>query len=119
MARVHLNRSSVRAVFLLLALAIGCRQAPVEQAAPVLTPAPGTGVSGARLDAGRAIYVSEAKCARCHNPKPVYEHTADQWAKDILPRMAQKSKLSTDEYDSVLAYVTAGSQARPGSHAAP
>ena len=108
--RLRYLRRAVAATAATFVLALGCRHVPVEQAAPMLSPPTGSGVTAASLDAGRAIYVSEAKCAHCHSPKPVYEHSADEWAKNILPRMGKKAKLSPDEYDSVLAYVSAGSQ---------
>jgi hypothetical protein len=92
---------------------LGCRHVPVDKAAPVLSPSPGSAVTAEQLKAGREIYVSAAKCAHCHSPKPVYEHSADEWARNILPKMAKNSKLSPDEYQSVLAYVTAGSQVQP------
>jgi hypothetical protein len=86
---------------------------PVEKAAPVVTPTPGSGTSAKQVESGRAIYVSETKCAQCHSPKPVYNYSADKWAKDILPRMGKKCKLMADEYSDVLAYVTAASHAQP------
>src|SRR5262249_51961354 len=106
----RLARQAGVLVGLIIAFSFGCRHVPVEQAAPVLAPPTGSSVAAASLEAGRAIYVSAAKCAHCHSPKPVYEHTADEWAKNILPRMGKSAKLTPDEYDSVLAYVTAGSQ---------
>lgn len=122
MARFNYSQGAGRVamvVILLIALGLACNHVPVEQAAPVLTPSPGSGATVAQLDAGRAIYVSEAKCARCHSPKPVYEYAVVQWTKEILPRMGKKSKLTTDEYANVLAYVTAGSQSQRVNHAAP
>ncbi|HEV3146885.1 MAG TPA: hypothetical protein VGZ47_23560 [Gemmataceae bacterium] len=108
--RRRLVQKAATTVIAIYIVVLGCRQIPVDEAAPVLTPSAGSGATAARLESGRSIYVSEAKCAHCHSPKPVYEHTADQWAKEILPRMGKKAKLAPDEYDSVLAYVTAGAQ---------
>ena len=86
----------------------GCKQVPVEQAAPMLTSAAGSPVSADQLAAGRAVYVSAEKCARCHAPKPVADYSADKWVTSILPRMAPNCKLSDDDRAAVLAYVTAG-----------
>ena len=107
------QRACCSFVLLLAIAAHGCSHVPVDQAAPVLVPSAGSSATAERLDAGRAVYIGETKCARCHNPKPVYEYTAKDWSGSILPRMAKKAKLTPDEYESVLAYVTAGSQMRP------
>ena len=103
------GRTCGAAALILIALG-GCRHVPADQAAPVLTAAAGSDAAAGRLAAGRAVYVGEAKCARCHSPKPVYEYTSTEWAGAILPRMAKKSKLTADEYESVLAYVTTGAR---------
>ncbi len=100
---------------LLLALPLACHHIPVEKAAPLVSPPAGSSVTAKQLETGRAIYVSESKCAQCHSPKPVYEYSADKWAHDILPRMGKKCKLMADEYDNVLAYVTAASHAQPAA----
>ena len=97
---------------LTLAITISCSQMPVETAAPVLSPEPGSKVSQEDLAAGRAIYVSKEKCAHCHNPKPVNSYTAKDWKKAILPVMADKAKLKPEEYELLAAYVTAGSRAK-------
>lgn len=94
------------AVVLAVAAPLGCRQVPVEQAAPPVAALPGSGVAVERLEAGRAIYVSESRCARCHSAKPVGEYAASAWERDILPGMAKKAKLTDEEYENVLAYVT-------------
>jgi hypothetical protein len=97
------------------AVAFGCRFVPIEERAPRLTPPPGSSVTAERLNSGRTIYLSENKCASCHNPKSVREYTAEEWEKNILPRMGKKAKLTPDEYDSVLAYVAIGSQTQAAS----
>jgi mono/diheme cytochrome c family protein len=86
---------------------IGCRSVPVEVAAPTtdkLAIPPG---QLARVEAGRAIYTGTQKCARCHKPKPVSDHTADEWSNSILPRMSRKAKLTDVERQDVLEYVLA------------
>jgi hypothetical protein len=98
---------------LLLVFTLSCTQVPLEIAAPVLTPEPDSRVSEEDLEAGRAIYVSKEKCARCHTPKPVYNYSAKDWKKAILPVMADMTKLKPEEYEVLAAYVTAGSHARP------
>jgi len=102
-----------------IAIALGCRGVSIDDVAPVLKPAPGADVTAERLAAGRSIYISETKCAGCHNPKQVHAHTADEWSTVILPRMAKKAKLSSDEYENVLAYVTAGSRNIPLQRTSP
>ena len=109
--RTYASHWAVAAAMLLFLVIVGCRNhVSLDDAAPLVVPPADSRVSSDSLDAGRAIYVSETKCARCHSPKPVYDHTPQEWAKNILPRMGQKAKLSPEEYDCVLAYVTTGSQ---------
>jgi mono/diheme cytochrome c family protein len=79
----------------------------------VLTPGPDSRASEEDLEAGRAIYVSKEKCARCHSPKPVYNYSAKDWKKAILPVMATKAKLRPEEYEVLAEYVAAGSHAKP------
>jgi hypothetical protein len=108
-------RRTAAALVLLVLIPLACHYVPVEKAAPSVTPVSGSSLSAKQLDAGRAIYVSESKCASCHRPKPVFQYSADKWAADILPRMGKKCNLMADEYDSVLAYVTTASHARPAT----
>jgi hypothetical protein len=86
---------------------------PVDVAAPVIPAAAVEGNQPGRVDAGRSIYVSPTKCARCHSPKPVWEYSAEAWTQDILPRMARKARLTPEEQDGLLAYVLAASKVRP------
>ncbi|HLW64293.1 MAG TPA: cytochrome c [Gemmataceae bacterium] len=98
---------------LILLLTISCSQIPLEMAAPMLTPAPESRATEEDLAAGREIYISKEKCARCHNPKPVYNYSAKDWKKSILPVMGQLAKLKPEEYEDLALYVTAGSTSRP------
>ena len=98
---------------LLLFFTLNCTQVPLGIAAPVLTPELDSRASEEDLEAGRAIYVCKEKCARCHSPKPVYNYSAKDWKKAILPLMADMTKLKPEEYEVLAAYVTAGSHARP------
>jgi hypothetical protein len=82
---------------------VSCRQVPVDVAAPRPQAAD---AASARLEAGRAIYVSPDRCASCHKPKPVSSYDAQEWSEKILPKMARKARLTPGEYADVLAYVT-------------
>ena len=108
--RTHASHWAAAAALLLFLVVVGCRHVALEDAAPYVVPTAGSRVSAESVESGRAVYVSETKCAHCHSPKPVYDHTPQEWAKNILPRMGKKAKLSQEEYDDVLAYVTMGSQ---------
>ncbi len=90
---------------------LGCAQMPIDRAAPLLTPTAESGVPAAKLEAGREVYISRQKCAACHVPKPVFEYTAEQWTQRILPDMATKAKLNSNDYAVVQAYVAAGAKA--------
>lgn len=97
-------------VLVLVGLA-GCRHVPPEVAAPM--PSAADPAVAAKLETGRAIYLSSGQCARCHSAKPVYEHTPQEWREKILPGMAKKAKLNQTEYDAVLAYVTSPAAQTP------
>jgi mono/diheme cytochrome c family protein len=96
-----------------LIVTLGCRQVPVETAAPRTERIGVPQDQIARLEAGRTIYTDREKCARCHKPKPVADHNAEEWTNSILPKMAKKAKLSSSEYDEVLAYVLAARTVSP------
>lgn len=83
---------------------MSCRQTSVDVVAP--RPNGADASIAARLESGRAIYVSEAKCTRCHRPKPVCDYSPEKWTEKVLPKMAKMAKLTQREYDDVLAYVT-------------
>ena len=103
------KKCGLTAILLVIA-GFGCTQMPIDKAAPMLSPTPESGVPAAKLEAGREVYVSRQKCAACHGPKPVFEYTAEQWTKKILPDMATKAKLNSNDYAVVQAYVTAGAK---------
>jgi hypothetical protein len=88
-------------------LVLGCQHVSGERLAPVLTIPPDSSTTTEQLATGRRLYISEYKCARCHSPKPIKSHTADEWANKILPKMAKKANLTPMENDCLLAYVTA------------
>ena len=61
--------------------------------------------SSAQLESGRQIYVG--KCTKCHSAEPIRKYPLADWISDIMPEMAEKSKLTPAETASVLAYVQA------------
>ncbi len=60
--------------------------------------------SRAVLQGGRDLYIT--RCARCHSPEAVTAYTREQWS-SILPRMAEKARLSVEEQLVVKEYVMA------------
>lgn len=98
-------------IILMLPVSSGCQTVPAHIAAPL--PLPRTDGRPSNAEKGREIYVSIAKCAMCHRPKPVYDYSPESWSNDILPRMAKKSRLSEDEYNAVLEYVTSTASVPP------
>ncbi len=93
------------AFFLAMALVTGCRTVPIELAAPEVERLNAPVARVKELEAGRVLYTSRQKCARCHRPKTVTEFTAAAWADKILPRMAKKAKLTDIERQYVLQYI--------------
>jgi mono/diheme cytochrome c family protein len=85
---------------------------PQDVAAPPVERLNPTRAQAARLEEGRAIYLTT--CIKCHQPKTINEFTADTWTTKILPKEAKKAKLSDQELDMLRAYVLA---ARAGSAA--
>lgn len=55
-----------------------------------------------QLTLGREIYVT--RCAKCHAPEPVRKYSTDRWD-EILPEMAEETKLTSAEADAVREYV--------------
>ena len=84
---------------------LGCRTVPVELAAPEVERLNAPVARVGELETGRVIYTSRQKCAHCHRPKPVTDHTAAEWSETILPREAKKAKLSDLERQYVLNYI--------------
>ena len=91
---------------------IGC--ATLEQLAPPL-PSPGPpgspnaislgSISDASLQQakrGRRIYITE--CIKCHSPEPVTRYSQVEW-NEILPRMAEESKLPPEQMADIAAYI--------------
>jgi hypothetical protein len=91
----------------------GCHMVPLDVAAP---PVGNLGASPARvaqLETGRLIFTGSHKCARCHRPKPIIDYSPDYWTQSIMPRMAEKAKLSEVEVQYVLAYILTAHEAIP------
>jgi mono/diheme cytochrome c family protein len=74
-------------------------------APPVATLRPAAAGGGSiQLDHGRTIYIT--KCAKCHAPEPVRNYSAARW-REIIPEMAEETKLSSAETEALRAYVFA------------
>lgn len=84
---------------------LGCRTVPLELAAPEVAHLNAPVARVGELETGRLIYISRQKCAHCHRPKPVTEHTAAEWTETIMPREAKRAKLSDIEQQYVLNYI--------------
>src|SRR5690242_17871679 len=91
-----------RALLLVAALMGGSCASLNESAAPPVAMLPG---ATAQVSHGREIYVT--KCAKCHKVEPVRNYSRAKWEQDILPDMADESKLSSAETAAVRAYVMA------------
>ncbi len=57
-----------------------------------------------QLSRGRTLYVTT--CAKCHSVEPVSRYTAAEW-RDIMPDMADESKLTPADEAAVTAYIMA------------
>src|SRR4051812_39768727 len=91
-----------RALLILAALMGGSCTSLDQGAAPPVATLSG---SPAVLSHGREIYVT--KCAKCHKVEPVRNYSRAKWEQEILPDMADESKLSAAETAAVRAYVLA------------
>jgi mono/diheme cytochrome c family protein len=100
-----LRRRGAIGCIVVAATILGCRAVPVELAAPEVQRLNAPIARVGELETGRVIYTSRQKCARCHQPKRVTDHTAADWSETILPRMAKKAKLSDLERQYVLNYI--------------
>ncbi len=113
-SRKRRGRAVARLALFVLSVALGwgCRSLPVDVAAPTVVRLEAPRSKVAQLETGRTIYTSVHKCARCHNPKSVVDHTPTEWTEQILPRMAKKAKLSDLEREYLTAYVLAACEVR-------
>lgn len=74
---------------------------PVDEAAVNL--AISSGVDPILAARGRTIYITS--CVRCHSPEPVARYNLVYWQDDILPDMAERSKLSEADTQALEAYI--------------
>jgi mono/diheme cytochrome c family protein len=96
----------VRVLLLAAALMGGSCASTNQIAAPPVATLSG---SPALLSHGREIYVT--KCAKCHKVEPVRDYSRAKWEHEILPDMAEESKLSAADTAAVRAYVMAALRA--------
>ncbi len=90
---------------LLLGLALaGC--VSLETSAPSVARLPRGGSPGV-LERGREIYVGQ--CTTCHSVQPVAKYSASEWP-GIAQDMSERSKLSAQDAQAILAYVLAARQ---------
>lgn len=87
---------------LMVAVLPGCVSLE-ETAPPVAMLRTGTG-HPATLEQGRIIYLT--RCTKCHSAERVTRYSRSQWH-EILPKMAEETKLSAAEDEAVRAYVMA------------
>lgn len=94
-------------MLLLLAALSGGSCVSLEQAAPpvALLTSVVDNHHLANLSLGRDLYVT--RCAKCHSVEPVTKYSREKWMQDILPDMAEESKLTANETAAVKAYVLA------------
>ena len=65
------------------------------------------GVSKEQLATAAQLY--NARCGKCHDLPATTDFTAEEW-KPIMDRMAPKAKLTDDEKNWVLAYVSSNAK---------
>lgn len=101
------RESSLARVLLLLAALSGGSCVSLEKAAPPVAMLATSVVSKntAQLSSGRDIYVT--RCIKCHSVEPVAKYSRVRWEQDILPEMAEETKLTVAESEAVKAYVLA------------
>jgi len=85
--------------------ASGCHSRPVPIVdEPLLSIGKQRGVSAEQLRRGRALLVTE--CAYCHTPVQPSSISMERWEK-ALPRMIEKSQLTSADEAAIRAYVIA------------
>lgn len=58
----------------------------------------------------RGYVVHQAKCAKCHAFEDPADYEPAEWRDDIMPEMAEKSKIDMADEKAVLAYLLAARQ---------
>ncbi len=78
----------------------------LEEAAPPVgtLPVHARTAPPSQLAHGRDLYIT--KCAKCHSPEPVRNYSPARW-REIIPEMAEETKLSDAETAALRAYVFA------------
>jgi mono/diheme cytochrome c family protein len=79
--------------------------------APPVTPAmaAASGTSAGTLNTGRDLFVT--RCTSCHNADPVRSRGVAEWTR-VVDEMAERSKLRPAERTALLAYLSAGQDAK-------
>jgi mono/diheme cytochrome c family protein len=101
----RLNTRTGRVLITALAMTVAGGCVSLDTAAPQAATLVGVrGAAPETLAAGRALYIG--RCAKCHAVEPVRNYTPAQWA-EIMPDMAERTRLTTAETADLQAYVTA------------
>lgn len=93
-------------ILLVSLLIVSC--ATIEELAPpvdevAVNLAISSGLDPALAARGRTIYITA--CVRCHSPESVVRYDLSYWQNDILPDMAERSKLSESDTQALEAYI--------------
>lgn len=92
----------VRAGLLLVAVLTGaCAGADIPT--PSVIDANRSGIALGRLERGRAVYLE--KCTRCHSPVAPRDYSSNEWPGRV-DEMTDRSKISQDEKQLILTYLT-------------
>jgi mono/diheme cytochrome c family protein len=75
---------------------------PIDEAFLRTSPAESGRVQALRR--GRDLYLGV--CAKCHTVEPIGKYSVDKW-REILPEMAEESKLNAGQYEDVKTYIFA------------
>ena len=97
--------SKVAIIFIIFIASVLIYQCSPALYMPVTTDAQRSGTALDTLLKGRTLYVKN--CNSCHNLRPPERFTATEWEKN-LEEMQQKAKISSDEKEIILKYLTSG-----------
>ena len=95
--------SKVAIIFIIFIASVLIYQCSPALYMPVSADAERSGTTLDTLLKGRAMYVKN--CNSCHNLRPPERFTAAEWEKN-LKEMQQKAKISSDEKEFILKYLT-------------
>jgi len=104
--RSIINHALIVIILLFSLLIVSC--ATIEELAPpvdevAVSMALSSGVDPDFAAFGRTIYITS--CARCHSPEPVVRYDLSYWQNDILPDMAERSKINEEDTQALEAYI--------------